>query len=157
MPLLLGFLACEKVIFEEGTKNASLIGVLHDVYIPVIESIEVPPGTLIPFNWLAFTIWYALPEDAGIWHEQMVVLVGENDQPLMQSTPTRFQMEKQVMRATTPFVNFPVYKPWKCVLKLYTRNLGPLPPLVPASHVPTAQWTEMMTYPIEIHHTYYPA
>jgi hypothetical protein len=53
MPLLLGFLACEKVIFEEGTKSASLIGILHDVYIPVIKSIEVPVGTAIPLNWLA--------------------------------------------------------------------------------------------------------
>jgi hypothetical protein len=109
MPLLLGFLACEKVIFEEGTKSASLIGILHDVYIPVIKSIEVPVGTAIPLNWLAFTIWYALPEDAGVWYEQMVELVGENDQPLLQSTPIRFQMEKQVMRVTIPFLNFPVY------------------------------------------------
>jgi hypothetical protein len=152
MPVLLGFFACEKVIFEEDTKKASIINVLHDVYIPVIRSVQIPPNTLAPLSWSAFSMWYATPTDGPTWYEQMAVLVGDQGEALMQSEPIRFQMIRSVMRAVSPFHSFPVYREAHCQLKLYTRTLGILPETTPA-----VKWEEMMAYPITVHHTFYPS
>ncbi|MGD0136247.1 MAG: hypothetical protein ABSE57_29735 [Bryobacteraceae bacterium] len=151
MPILLAFLACEKIIFEEDTKKATIVNVLHDVYVPVIRSVQIPPNTLAPLSWTAFSIWYISPSDGADWWEQKAVLVGENGEWLMESMPVRFQMTHPVMRAVTPFYNFPVYREAQCLLKLYTRNLGTLP-----DAVNMVQWNEIMVYPISLHHTFYP-
>ncbi len=155
MPILLGFLACERVIYEQTTNSASIISILHDVFIPVIKTIPIPLNTSAPLSWIAFAMWYQVPAEAGMWFEQMVVLTGEQQEPLIQSDPIRFQQHKPVMRTESHFANFPVYRPAKCWLRLYIRNLGLLPP--PPSHPSTAQLEEVMAYPIALHHTYYPS
>ena len=152
MPDLLGFLACEKVIYERDTNKASIVSVLHDIYVPVIRSVQVPASTLAPLNWCAYTMWHQTPTDGNSWWEQVVMLVGDQGETLLQSDPLRFQMSHRVMRVTSNFSNIPVYRESQCNLKLYIRNLGPLPDLAP-----TAQWQEMMSYPIALHHTYYPS
>ena len=154
MPFLLGFLACEKVIIEDSTRKATVINILHEVSIPVLRGVEVPPGTLAPLTWNAFTIWYMAPDDGVNWFEQLVVLAGEAGEWLIQSAPIRFQMTHAVMRGASPFSSIPVYREAKCTLKLLRRNLGPMPdhPSTPAPN-----WEEVMTYPIDIRHTYYPS
>jgi hypothetical protein len=162
MPILLSLLACEKVIFEQETNSVSIISLLHDFYVPVIRSVQIPPKTLAPFNWTVFVLWYRAPIDAGVWYEEMAELVGEDGESLMQSGGTQFMMEKPMMRGVHRFSNFPVYRPADCSIKLYLRNLGaspvtppPPPPSSRLSSLP--KWHEVGTYPIRIHHTYYPS
>ena len=152
MPVLLGFLACEKVIFERDTNKVTIVNVLHDVFVPVIRGVQIPPNTLAPLNWTSFSMWYRAPTDGNFWWEQVSVLEGEQGERLLESEPLRFQMTAhQVMRVVSNFTHFPTYRESQCVLKLYSRNLGLTPDIGPAS-----QWTEMMSYPIALHHTFYP-
>jgi hypothetical protein len=148
MPILLGFLGCERVIFEQDTNKVSIIGVLNDVFIPVLKSVPVPPATLAPLSWTALTIWYQELAESNSWFEQMVVLTGSSGEALMTSEVIRFQMHNPVMRVVSRFPNFPVYRDAQCFLRLYIRHLGIIPPIQSA-----ANWQEMMAYPIRIHHT----
>ena len=153
MPLLLSLLACEKIIFENVTNKASLVNILHDVYIPVIRGVQIPENTLAPLNWVVFSMWYRQPTDGDSWWEQLATLTGENGETLLQSQPMRFQMDHQIMRATVTFTNIPVYKESQCMVKLYIRNLGIYPDLSAS----TVQYEEIMSYPIALHHTFFPS
>ncbi len=157
MPILLGFLACEKVIFEQGANSVSIIGVLHDVYIPVSNPALTPPNAVLPLRWNAFTMWYAGPDDLGKSYEQKAVLLGEEGETLIESEPIQFELseERPVMRVVSLFSQIPIYRPAKCALKLRFRQRGldyvgasalSPPPAAPA-------WRDAMTYPIAIHHT----
>ncbi len=147
MPILLGFLASEKVIFEKETNAVSIISVLHDVFIPVIRSVQVPPNTLVPLVWAGFTMWYWEQRDENVWYEQFLSLTGSGGESILNSAPQQFQLslEKPVMRIVTRFNNFPVYRPSACFLRLYMRTVG------------ESQWSEAMSYPITLHHTFYPS
>jgi hypothetical protein len=153
MPVLLSFFGCEKVIFEQGTNSVSAISILHDVFVPVIRSVPVPPDTQITFPWCALAIWHLGLNEEDVWWEQRVTLIGEQDEILVQSEAIRFKMEKPVMRAVSRFTTFPVYRHGtRTTLKLYLRTLGVSPPLES-----TEEWSEKWHYPIRVNHTYYPS
>lgn len=153
MPILFSFLAAEKLIVEEQTKKITIVNVLHDVYVPVIRSVQIPPNTLAPLSWCAFTMWYHNPEDPeNTWWEQVVILEGENGERLLSSEPQRFQMAHHIMRVSWNFNQIPVYREAQCKLTVYIRDLGLTPGVSAAS-----RWESIMSYPISLHHTYYPA
>ena len=98
-------------------------------------------------------MWHTTQTDSTNWWEQTVVLVGEQGEELMRSTPQRFQMSHRVMRALSPFSSIPVYKESQCFLKLFLRNLG----MIPDATTANVDWAEIMQYPISLHHTFYPS
>jgi hypothetical protein len=146
---LYSFMPCEKVIFEHGTNSVSVIGVLHDIFIPVVRSpVEVHPQAHAPLKWTVFALWWAQDAVLNQWYEQTAILLGENGEALLQSDFVRFRTEKPFIRALHNFISIPFYRPATCWLKLYVRDSPS-----PASNL---EWKEISAYPLTIHHTYYP-
>jgi hypothetical protein len=146
MPSLLGFLAGERVIYEQETNQISVIGIMHEVCIPRIKSIPIPPSTSLPLHWTALTIWSRQPGDLGKKYEQMVTLTGDSEEPLMQSHVIAFEMDKPVIRAVSRFPTFPMYREAVCKLVLCLREV----PLTRTNQ--THGWQPLAAYPLRIHH-----
>lgn len=145
MPILLAFVVCEKAIFDKESNSVSLIGVLHDIFIPVIRHVQIPPDTQAPLSWTAISIWFHTQGDEAQMYEQCCTLFDSNGNRLLTSEITQFQMLKPAMRVYYRFISFPVHTPGQCWLRLFLRTVG------------VSEWTSVATYPLMLHHTYYPA
>jgi len=149
MPILLAFLACEKVIVSQGTNELSLIGIINDIYVPVIRSVPIPPNLTGPLRWNAVAIWFHASSDGDASFEVFCGVADDSDDSAkiaLQSEVVTFSMRDQpVMRIFFSFTAFPVFKPGLCSLKLLVRRVG------------LKEWTKMADYPLVLHHQYYPA
>jgi hypothetical protein len=74
MPKLLIFAACEKIIVDEG-HNVSLIVLMQNVDVSIIQNTEVAHTAISPQAWAVFSMWQTLPEDVGKQLVQIVQIV----------------------------------------------------------------------------------
>ena len=135
MPRILGFLCCEKVLFD--TSEGNLLSAGNDLFsreslslIALLQGVRMahPPGplptfpenTIMGFNWGAVSVWVRSDGDGeSLDFEQRIVLKASDGTILLEAmSPVSFKPGNVQARHFFRAGGIPIWKPGKCSLRL---------------------------------------
>lgn len=127
MPRLLVALPCERVILEQETNDVSLIAIMQDIAVPVVENQPIPVGAALPTQWHVFTLWDRSKDDVDddVFEQRISLRVPDKNIPVPVETIAPFQFGNYTrIRINIPILGFPVYAAGICYLGIELRKLG---------------------------------
>lgn len=127
MPDLLLFVAAEKLLIEEGTQNASVIGILDHLQPSVPQGTMVPAAAVLPFNWIVVSMWRQYSsDDTDLEYEQRIVLNKPDGKSTSIKSDMGFQFVTDKHRNIIRINGFPFAQQgdYELVLSLRSRKPG---------------------------------
>ncbi|MFN8483794.1 MAG: hypothetical protein U0768_12210 [Anaerolineae bacterium] len=126
MPKLVLFAPCDKAIVDQETNSLSLIAILENIRVPIVDGITVPADTSAPLTWACVSMWQRIEGDANKEFEQRICLLLPDGQEAIESI-TSFQMTDLYMRSVLRVNGFPVGQEGEHTLRLAVRETGAEP------------------------------
>jgi hypothetical protein len=137
MPKLILFAACERVLIDQRTNSATLIGALEEMHFKLPPgSLVLPANTALPTQWAIFALWQEEPEDVGLEFEQRVTVENATGQIVIYNI-AKFNFQQKRQRVVSNVVGLPYSR--QLLLNLFCHVAG-----IPDWGRPLA------SYPIEV-------
>jgi hypothetical protein len=119
---LLLFVAAERLLLDEETKNASLIGLLDSLQPTAPKGVTIAAETVVPMAWTIVTLWQRKPGDEGTLFEERVWLTNPDGTPSPIKSELQFEFTNDKQRNTTRILGFPVGQEGDYLLRLALRG-----------------------------------